>query len=36
LERLKDEDVRNKFRDVGKASEEFGKSISDCFKKDKE
>ena len=34
--RIKDEDVRNKFRDVGKAAEEFGQSIAGCFKKDKE
>ena len=30
--RLKDEDVKDKFRDVGKAAENFGKSIADCFK----
>ena len=35
-DRFKDEDVRDKFRDIGKAAEEFGKSISNCFKKDKE
>ena len=34
--RFKDEDVRDKLRDVGKAAEEFGKSMSDCFKKNKE
>lgn len=33
--RLKDEDVRTKFRDVGKAAEEFGKSVADYFKADK-
>ena len=34
--RFKDEDVKDNFRDVGKAAENFGKSIADCFKKDKE
>lgn len=34
-DRLKDEDVKNKFRDVGKAAEEFGKSISDIFESKK-
>ena len=32
VNRIKDEDVKNKFRDVGKAAEEFGQSIADCFK----
>ena len=36
VNRLKDEDVKDKFRHVGKAAEEFGKSIADCFKKDEE
>ena len=31
--RFKDEDVKAKFRDVGKAAEDFGKSIKDSFKK---
>jgi len=30
--RLKDEDVKTKFRDVGKAAQDFGKAISDNFK----
>ena len=34
--RFKDEDVKDKFRDVGKAAENFSKNIADCFKKDKE
>ena len=33
--RFKDEDVKDKFRDVGKAAEDFGKSVADCFKKEK-
>ena len=33
--RLKDEDVKDEFRDVGKAAEDFGKSIADKFKKSK-
>ncbi|MFC2014098.1 hypothetical protein ACFLU8_04410 [Chloroflexota bacterium] len=33
--RVKDEDVKDKFRDVGKAAENFGTNIADCFKKDK-
>ncbi|MFC2035149.1 hypothetical protein ACFLUJ_03385 [Chloroflexota bacterium] len=33
--RIKDEDVRDKFRDVGKAAEHFGKSLTEHFKKDK-
>jgi hypothetical protein len=33
--RLKDEDVRAKFRDVGKVAQDFGKSVADCFKADK-
>jgi hypothetical protein len=36
--RFKDEEVKDKFRDVGKAAQDFGKSVVDCFKagKDKE
>ena len=33
--RFKDEDVREKFRDVGKAAQDFGKSVADYFKADK-
>ena len=33
--RFKDEDVRAKFRDVGKVAQDFGKSVADCFKADK-
>jgi hypothetical protein len=33
--RFKDEDVKAKFRDVGKAAEEFGRSVADYFKKEK-
>jgi len=29
---LKDEDTKAKFREVGKAAEDLGKSIKDCFK----
>jgi ribosomal-protein-alanine N-acetyltransferase len=35
-DRLKEEDVREKFRDVGKAAEEFGKNIAGYFSKDKQ
>ena len=35
IDRLKEDDVKEKFRDVGKAAEEFGKSIADCFNKEK-
>jgi len=34
--RFKDEEVIVKFRDVGKAAQEFGKSVTDCFKSDKD
>ncbi len=34
--RFKDEEVRAKFRDIGKAAQEFGKSVTDCFKSDKD
>ena len=36
--RFKDEDVKAKFRDVGRVAQDFGKSVTDCFKagKDKE
>ncbi len=30
--RFKDEEVRAKFGDVGKAAQDFGKAIADCFK----
>lgn len=33
--RLKDEDVKDRFRDVGIAAEDFGKSVADCFKSGK-
>jgi ribosomal-protein-alanine N-acetyltransferase len=33
--RFKDDDVKAKFRDVGKAAEDFGKSIKESFKKEK-
>ena len=32
--RFKDEEVRTKFKDVGKAAKEFGNSVSDYFKED--
>jgi hypothetical protein len=34
--RLDDEGVKEKFRNVGKAAEDFGKSVEGYFKKDKE
>lgn len=34
--RFKDEEVKAKFRDVGKAAQDFGKSVTDCFKADKD
>jgi hypothetical protein len=34
--RIKDEEVREKFRDVGKAAQDFGKSVTDCFKAKKD
>jgi len=34
--RLKDEEVKAKFGDVGKAAQDFGKSVVDCFKASKE
>ena len=34
--RFKDDDVKAKFIDVGKAAEDFGKSVKDSFKKEKE
>ena len=30
--RFKDEEVKAKFGDVGKAAQDFGKSVADCFK----
>jgi len=33
--RFKDEEVKAKFSDVGKAAQDFGKSVVDCFKADK-
>jgi len=33
--RFKDEDVKAKFRDVGGVAQDFGKSVADCFKADK-
>jgi hypothetical protein len=35
VDRLKEDDVKEKFRDVGKAAEDFGKNVADCFKKEK-
>ncbi|MDD3678603.1 MAG: hypothetical protein PHD14_05190 [Dehalococcoidales bacterium] len=35
VERLKEDDVKEKFRDVGRAAEDFGKNISDCLNKDR-
>jgi len=32
-DRFQDEKVRDKFREVGKAAQEFGKSITDVFRK---
>jgi len=34
--RFKDEEVKGKFRDVGKAAQDFGKGVADCFKADKD
>jgi hypothetical protein len=34
--RVKEDDVKEKFRDVGKAAEEFGKNIAGYFSKDKQ
>ena len=34
--RFKDEDVKAKFRDVGRAAQDFGKSVANCFKVDKD
>jgi len=34
--RFKDEEVKAKFGDVGKAAQDFGKSVADCFKAGKE
>ena len=34
--RFKDEEVKDKFRDVGKAAQDFGKAITDCFKAKKD
>lgn len=33
--RLRDEEVKAKFREVGRAAEEFGKGVLDHFKKEK-
>ncbi len=30
--RFQDDEVKDKFRDVGKAAQDFSKSIKDCFK----
>jgi hypothetical protein len=30
--RFKDEEVKNKFRDVGKAAQDFGRSVGDTFR----
>ena len=34
--RLQDEDVKLRFREAGKAAQEFGESVADYFKADKE
>ena len=34
--RFKDEEVKDKFRDVGKAVQDFSKAITDCFKAQKD
>ena len=34
--RFKDEEVKAKFGDVGKAAQDLGKSVSDCFKASKD
>ena len=34
--RFKDEEVKAKFGDVGKAAQDFGKSVADCFKAGKD
>ncbi|MFC2062757.1 hypothetical protein ACFLS8_02290 [Chloroflexota bacterium] len=34
--RFKDEEVKDKFGDVGKAAQDFGKSVADCFKASKD
>jgi hypothetical protein len=36
VDRLKEEDIKEKFRDVGKAAENFGKNIADIFKDKKQ
>ena len=33
---IKDEEVRAKFRDVGKAAQDFGKSLAEHFRTDKD
>lgn len=35
VSRFKDEDVKAKWRDVGKAAQDFGKSVAEQFKPDK-
>jgi len=34
--RFKDEEVKAKFQGVGKAAQDFGKSVADCFKAGKD
>ena len=34
--RFKDEEVKDQFRDVGKAAQDFGESVADCFKAKKD
>jgi hypothetical protein len=36
VDRLKEEDIKEKFRDVGKAAENFGKNVADIFKDKKQ
>ena len=34
--RFQDEEVKAGFRDVGKAAQDFGKSVADCFKTERD
>ena len=36
VSRFKDEEVKDKLGDVGKAAQDFGKSVADCFKTNKD
>lgn len=35
VDRFKDEDVQARFKEVGKAAEEFGKNVAEIFKNEK-